>query len=108
MRPSPSRGTTVGRTHQYCSTYTKVGLFWCGFLCGYYKLGGLVGCSSCSGRKTGGPSRAARQVRGGEPGVKWEWVKDDRVVPTVDAEWQAGPAVAVAGGRCRRMRTDHE
>src|SRR5699024_8915553 len=105
MRPSPRRGTTVGQTHQYCSTYTKVGLFWCVFLCGCYKLGGLVGCSSCSGKRCGGTSRAAVQVRGVEPGVEWGWVKDDRVVQAFGAKWQAEHAVAMAGGRFRRVTT---
>ena len=74
-------------------------------MCGYYKLGGLVGCSSCSGKRSGGTSRAAGQVRGVEPGVKWEWVKDDRVVQTFDAKWQAEHAVSMAGGRFRRVTT---
>ena len=56
-----------------------------------------MGCSSCSGKRSGGPSRVAKQVRGVEPGVKWEWVKDGRVVQTFDAKWQAEHAVAMAG-----------
>src|SRR5690625_5316115 len=108
MRPSPRRGTKVGRTHQYCSIYTKVVLFWCVFLGGCYKLGGLVGCSSCSGKRSGGTSRAAGQVRGVEPGVKWEWVKDDRVVQTFVAKWQAEHAVSMAGGGSRRVNTAQE
>lgn len=61
-----------------------------------------MGCA-CGGKKSGSPSRLAGQVRGVEPGVKWEWVKDGKVVDTFAAKWQAEHAVNLAGGRFRRV-----
>lgn len=58
---------------------------------------------ACGGKKSGSPSKLAAQVRGSEPGVQWEWVKDDKVIQTFAAKWQAEHAVAMAGGRTRRV-----
>lgn len=62
-----------------------------------------MGCG-CGGAKTG-LSTLAKQTRKAQPGVQWEVVYPSGTTTLFDAEWQADQAIAMAGGRKRRITT---
>lgn len=47
----------------------------------------------------------AKRARGTQPGVSWEVVYPNGTVQGFSAEWQADQAIAMAGGRKRRVTT---